>query len=76
MLKKSLTDPDVISRKSGDPARLIQMGLSVSNFAKTMGLSRTLVYSLIGSGTIKTIKLGDRRIIPASEVTRLLETAA
>jgi len=74
--QSSLTNLGVTGRKTDKASNPVPMGLSVTNFAKTMGLSRTLVYSLIGSGTVKTIKLGDRRIIPASEVTRLLETAA
>ena len=76
MQKNSLTNPGVTGRKSGEASSPIPMGLSVTNFAKTMGLSRTMVYSLIGSGTVKTIKLGDRRISPSTEVTRILETAA
>jgi excisionase family DNA binding protein len=74
--KKSLADPDITGRKSEGPKEPAPLALSVSSFAKTMGVSRTFVYALIANGTIKTIKLGDRRLIPSSEAPRLLEKAA
>jgi excisionase family DNA binding protein len=74
--KKSLTNPRVTGRKPAVNSNSNTVGLSVIGFANALGVSRTFVYTLIASGAIKTIKLGDRRIIPASEVDRLLETAA
>jgi excisionase family DNA binding protein len=74
--KKSLINPGVTDRKPAVNGNRNALGLSVIGFATAMGVSRTFVYTLIASGAIKTIKLGDRRIIPASEVDRLLETAA
>ncbi len=76
MQKKSLTNSGVTGRKLAIHGNSNAVGLSVIGFANALGVSRTFVYTLIASGAIKTIKLGDRRIIPASEVDRLLETAA
>jgi excisionase family DNA binding protein len=49
---------------------------SVAEFARAIGISRGSVYALIAAGELKSLKLGDRRIIPASELQRLLSRAA
>ena len=43
--------------------------------ADQLGTSRGFIYSLIFAGDLRSVKLGGRRIIPASEIDRLVEMA-
>ena len=45
---------------------------SVENAAKQLTLSRATVYNLINAGKLRSVQIGRRRIIPASEIDRLL----
>lgn len=49
---------------------------SVDNFAHVIGLSSSLVWELVSDGRVKSVKIAGRRLIPATEVTRLLAEAA
>jgi excisionase family DNA binding protein len=49
--------------------------LSTAQFAKLFGLTRQGVYAMLNRGEIKEIRLGDRRLIPASEVDRFMGQA-
>jgi excisionase family DNA binding protein len=43
--------------------------------ADQLGTSRGFIYSLMEAGDLRSLKLGGRRIIPASEIERLVEMA-
>ena len=43
--------------------------------ALVLGLGRTTTYALIREGRLRSIKVGRRRLIPASEIERFLESA-
>jgi len=43
--------------------------------ADQLGTSRGFVYSLMEAGDLQSLKLGGRRIIPASEIERLVALA-
>ena len=43
--------------------------------ADQLGTSRGFIYSLMEAGDLRSLKLGGRRIIPASEIDRLVEMA-
>jgi excisionase family DNA binding protein len=45
---------------------------SVPGAAAQLSVSRSFVYLLIKRGEIRTVKLGSRTLIPASEIARLL----
>ena len=45
---------------------------SVLGAAKQLTLSRATVYNLINAGKLRSVQIGRRRIIPASEIDRLL----
>jgi excisionase family DNA binding protein len=49
--------------------------LSPQEVADSLGASRGYVYRLIESGDLKSVKLGGRRFIPASEIQRLTRMA-
>ncbi|MDZ4117201.1 MAG: helix-turn-helix domain-containing protein [Xanthomonadaceae bacterium] len=47
---------------------------SVSEAAHRLGLGRTKIYELIGSGQLRPIRIGRRVLIPESELQRLIDT--
>jgi excisionase family DNA binding protein len=50
-----------------------RLGYSTTEFATAFGCTRQHVHNLIRRGEIRTISLGRRRVIPRTEVDRLLE---
>jgi excisionase family DNA binding protein len=44
-------------------------------FARHLGLGRTTVYAMVKDGRLRSVKVGRRRLIPATEVERLLSEA-
>ncbi|MFO1128370.1 MAG: helix-turn-helix domain-containing protein [Rhodospirillales bacterium] len=55
---------------------LPRRGYSIPEFGAVIGVGRTRLYEMIKSGELRTVKLGKRRIIPASEIDRLLGDVA
>jgi excisionase family DNA binding protein len=49
---------------------------SVRETARTTNLSYATIYRLIGKGKLRTVKIGGRRLIPASALDALLEEGA
>jgi excisionase family DNA binding protein len=49
--------------------------LRIPDAARRLGIGRTQLYALVGSGEVRSLKLGGRRVIPATEVARLAESA-
>jgi len=45
---------------------------SIIEAAKRLGVGRTTVYELIGSGEIRTFKVGNRTLIPEKELQRFV----
>jgi excisionase family DNA binding protein len=69
------TKPTINNDKKFD--RLKFNGLlaySVDEFCHLIGLGRTSFYSLRKTGQIRTISLGNRCLVPASEVDRILNS--
>lgn len=52
------------------------LAYSVNDFCRAVGIGRTLTYSLISKGEIRTIRIAGRRLIPASEAQRLVNQSA
>lgn len=50
--------------------------IAVPDFAKRLSISRAFAWNLVATGQVKSIKLGKRRLVPLTEVERLLEGAA
>jgi excisionase family DNA binding protein len=51
-----------------DPKEL----LTVEEFARRCGIGRTMVYTLINAGEVRSIKLRRRRLIPELEISALI----
>ena len=45
--------------------------LSIPEAAEALGIGRTAVYDLIGRGELRTLKVGRRRLVPASALAEL-----
>lgn len=49
--------------------------LSVPEAAKVLGISRSLLYQLVKTGQIRSLKLGQRRVvIPVSVIEQMLSS--
>jgi excisionase family DNA binding protein len=48
----------------------------INEFCSAFGLGRTKVYELIGSGKLRTVLVGGRRLIPAEAAKALIAGAA
>lgn len=54
---------DVIERRA----------LAIHEFCKAYGLSRSTAYRMIATGTLPSVKVGKRRLIPANAAEALLQ---
>lgn len=54
------------------PAAGRERVLTVYEFCSRFKVSRTTAYVLMRRGLLKTLKIGDRRLIPVEEVERLI----
>ncbi len=45
---------------------------SVDGFCRTIGIGRTKFYDLVRERKIRTVTIGGRRLVPATEIQRLL----
>jgi len=50
-----------------EPDRL----LSIEQAARALGIGRTALYSEIGAGRIRSVKVGRRRLVPSSAITEV-----
>lgn len=50
-------------------------GLSIADFAKRLGISRSTTWALIRADKLRTVRVGTRRLIPSSELSRILAEA-
>jgi hypothetical protein len=49
--------------------------ISVAEFARRAGIGRSSAYLGVADGSIRSLRLRGRRIVPASELARLAESA-
>jgi excisionase family DNA binding protein len=45
--------------------------LSIEQAARALGVGRTALYSEIGAGRVRSVKVGRRRLIPSSAITEV-----
>ena len=51
------------------------LGVSVPDAAKMLGVSKNHLWDLIREGTVTTYRLGQRRLVPVTEIERIVRTA-
>jgi excisionase family DNA binding protein len=68
-LVAALRDEIATERRPSDrePDRL----LSIEQAARALGIGRTALYSEIGAGRIRSVKVGRRRLVPSSAVSEV-----
>jgi excisionase family DNA binding protein len=49
--------------------------IDIPEMAKLLGVSRNFGYEMAKTGTVRTIRLGRRIVVPVSEIARLLKGA-
>ena len=49
--------------------------VSVAEFARRAGIGRSSAYLAVSDGTLRSVRLRGRRLIPASELARLADLA-
>lgn len=57
-------------------SRVVPLLYNVDEAAEALRMSRGLVYELIRSGQIRTLKQGRRRLVPVSALTDYIERQA
>ena len=57
------------------PAEIEVYGMDVPTFAERLSGSKSHVGTLVRNGKVKSVRLGKRRIIPSTELARLLSEA-
>ena len=51
-----------------------RISYGIGDAVKATGLGRTTIYRLIKEGELKSVMIGGRRLIPAMELRKLMET--
>lgn len=57
------------------PAREEPYALTIAEAAARLGVSRAYAYQLANDGTLPTVRLGRRILVPAEAIARLLTVA-
>jgi len=47
---------------------------TVTEFLETTGLKRTAAFQLFASGAVRTVRVGRRRLVPASAISDFVKT--
>ena len=71
--------PDAKKRRPGRPEVTEQVLYRIPEAMRLLGLSRSVIYKLISSGRLRSVKEGTTRLIPAeaiAEYVALLEAEA
>lgn len=58
------------------PLQIAPALVSTANAAKTLGVSERFVRMLAARGELRIVKLGARRLVPTSEIARLVVEGA
>jgi excisionase family DNA binding protein len=78
--RQTRSDPDPslnrAARRHDEEWFANRLAVSPREAAAALGVGHDTIYRLLNDGTIRSIKLGSRRLIPTSELRRLLEEAA
>lgn len=66
-----------VARESAAPARQVAPVelISVAEFARRAGIGRSSAYLSVADGSVRTVKVRGRRLVPASELGRLVDLA-
>ncbi|MGA2792238.1 MAG: helix-turn-helix domain-containing protein [Roseiarcus sp.] len=54
----------------------LKRALSVAEFTHRFGIGKTSAYAMIANGTLKSVRVGGRRLIPMEAAEELLRSGA
>lgn len=66
-----------VARETAAPSRAaapVEL-VSVAEFARRAGIGRSSAYLAVSDGTLRSVRLRGRRLVPASELARLADLA-
>jgi excisionase family DNA binding protein len=66
-----MSNPSANNYQESGHARL---AFRVDDFCRAIGICRSNFYNLLKAGEIRTVVIGGRRLVPATEVERLLSS--
>src|ERR1700683_4775127 len=61
-----------VPREDGDTSQPGRLAWPIPEGAQRAGVSRSTIYKLSGQGKLRLIKIAGRRLIPESEIVRLV----
>jgi len=68
----SIARPEALSKKTGAAASLAPMAYRITDACTLLSISRSHLYDLAAEGKVRLVKLGNRSLVPASEISRLV----
>ena len=72
-MSTAITDLELLSQEEDKPNKTDLLGFSIEETARRLGdISPWTIRKMIKQGKIASVKIGTRRIIPGSEIARLL----
>lgn len=72
-LAAAITELVAAIRAEAQPASPPDRLLSVEDAAAILGVGRSMAYAEIGSGRLRSVKVGRRRLVPASAVAAFID---
>ena len=66
---------EVATERASAPSSVPVELLSIAEFARRTGIGRSSAYLAVADGSIRSVRIRGRRLLPASEITRLAESA-
>jgi excisionase family DNA binding protein len=61
-----------MNQKTQDPAKIERLAYTVKQAKDAIGLSRSKLYQMMKEGTLHSLKVAGRRLIPAEDLHALL----
>jgi excisionase family DNA binding protein len=67
----SIAGPEVTGKKTGDAGTIAPVCYRINDACKLLSISRSHLYDLVAEGQVRLVKIGNRSLVPASEIARL-----
>jgi excisionase family DNA binding protein len=71
--RKTQVKPEAGGNNKAKPDDAPPLAYRVRPLCKRLGISHTTFYKYLSAGRIKVVRIGNRTLVPASEVERLLQ---
>lgn len=67
----SIAAPEVTGKKNGEASAIAPLCYRINDACKLLSISRSHLYDLVAAGEVRLVKIGNRSLVPASEIARL-----